>query len=187
MTRRRALGAAAAAAVALALGACPISQPVPGVSPIDGGTITPPRIQVDGISLSATVVFYDPACPDPQFTLGGTVVDQNVEEVVSVRWFVNYDPSTQSGSRLWTSENLPVPLDPTQTQRPLTAQVFRPLDWPGFGSSEVRVVEVVVSNGFAPASPDGGPPPPNRAPLPGFETQYFRWVFHPAAGASCGN
>jgi hypothetical protein len=50
------------------------------------------------------------------------------------------------------------------------------------------VVEVVVSNGFDPVLVGTIAPGANRAPLPGFETQFHRWVFltvPPSASVPC--
>jgi hypothetical protein len=46
----------------------------------------------------------------------------------------------------------------------------------------VQVVELVVSNGFDSATPDGGLP--NRTAKPGYETQVYRWVFQPVPGSA---
>ena len=54
--------------------------------------------------------------------------------------------------------------------------------WPEPGI--LRVVELVVSNGFDPASLGTTGPLANRATKPGFETQVHRWVFLSVAESS---
>jgi hypothetical protein len=46
----------------------------------------------------------------------------------------------------------------------------------------VHVVELVVSNGFAPEPTSR----PYRTPAQGYETQFFRWVFRYVPGGACG-
>jgi hypothetical protein len=48
----------------------------------------------------------------------------------------------------------------------------------------LRTVELVVSNGFDP-NPTSSTAPPNRTPLPGFETQVHRWVFMTSSAVPC--
>jgi hypothetical protein len=73
---------------------------------------------------------------------------------------------------------------PSDIYRTLTAFVFAPLDYGPIAASP-HVVELVASNGFY-ALGTPGLSLPNRTPLPGRETQVFRWVFQwvdpPAVG-----
>ena len=181
-TARRPLLALAAALLA----GCPIPQPVPGVGNIDAG-VFPPLIVTDTAQPTETVVFYPSiGCPDggPVFTIQADVVDSNPDDTVQGRWFVDYDPSnsTTREPRPPAFQFFPVPPDQT---RATASYVFAPdalgAVWPTW---PVHVVELVVSNGFAPTTPDGGLP--NKSPLQGYQTQTFRWVFQPSDGGSCG-
>lgn len=198
--RRRTLAAAAAAA---ALAGCPLPQPLPDYPP---GTITPPRILADEISIAGTssngqsIVLVPANCPiQPVYSLGAQVLDANTIEQVEARWFVNYHPQSEIHSRPWRSDVIPPDPDPLVLIRsvpPRNAETgaeqpfeFRPYQspppyvlpptsgppWPGQGI--VRVVELVVSNGFDPAATWPAAALPNRAPRPAFETQVYRWAF----------
>jgi hypothetical protein len=176
-------------ALALALAACPLPQPLPGAGKVDGGTLTPPRVLTSSVVPGTTLVRYDPACPGgAQFQLGATLVDENTEDTVVARWFVDYDSAGQPLYAVHREQTSPPPADPEQTARQLTPFSFRPGDFDG-PSPRVHVVEVVISTGFLPVTsepaPDGGLT--NRLTLPGYETQLFRWVFDPAPGSdACG-
>jgi hypothetical protein len=184
MTPRR---LALAALATSALGGCPLPQPLPGA----GKAATPLRIYITSVVPGASAIPFDPACPGgAQFQLGGEVVDEDVEEQVEARWFVDYDPVSQQRSTPFGSETLPPPQDQEQTHRPLASFAFRPGDFdapPPF-TTLVHVVEVVISNGFlpqAPPSPNGGLT--NRLTDPAHEIQLFRWVFEPVPGSgACG-
>lgn len=186
---RRALTLLAAAALA----GCPLPQPLPDYPP---GTITPPRILVDGIAGHERAVVLVPAgCPagaEPSYPLSATIFDANTIETVEARWFVNYDASRGLYFTPIQSDTVPPNPDPIELRRtvPPAGQgplQFRPYDRPppiGTGSrvdppfdeaGTVRVVELVVSNGFDPDPPDLSLP--MRTPLLGFETQVHRWVF----------
>lgn len=186
-SHRPRLGALAALAVALAsAAACPLPQPLPGVTRIDGGTVTPPRIAVASARPSGTIIFYDDAvCNTPGtqgYTLGASVVDQNTDEVVDVRWFVDYDVS-QNTLYPWAEQLLPAPADPEEFTRAVASRSFNPVLEPFIvGRSPPHVVELVVTNGGW-----GNTPLPSRSPAPGYEVEIFRWVFQPGpAGSGCG-
>jgi hypothetical protein len=185
-SHRPRLGALAALAAALAASAaCPLPQPLPGVTRIDGGTITPPRIAVASAQPSGTIVYYDETdcglTGRPGFALGASVVDQNTDEVVDVRWFVDYDKATFTMNP-WGEEQIPAPADPEQFIRTVTAQRFNPVSnaWSA-PNPPPHVVELVVTNGgFT------NDPLPSRSPVSGYEVEIFRWVFQPRTGAGCG-
>ena len=185
-SHRPRLGALAVLAVALgAVAACPLPQPLPGVTRIDGGTITPPRIQVASALPSDTITYYDDvACGSPGtlgFSLGASVVDQNTDEVVDVRWFIDYDKGKFTATP-WGEEQIPAPTDPEQFIRTVTPQRFNPASnaWSLQGPPP-HVVELVVTNGGF-----FNEPLPNRSPAAGYEVEIFRWVFQPSTGAGCG-
>jgi hypothetical protein len=175
-SRRARLAPAAGAAVLLALGAagCPLPQPLAEVNRIDGGTVTPPRVVVETARPADTRLLVPLAgCPGVQ--LSASVDDVDTVELVEARWFVDYDPATAFGI---ADNDLPQALPP-ETRRPVRPFTF---DVPPFDpATPLHVVELVVSNGFAP----GTAPPRNRAPLPGFEIQVFRWAFGYAATGRC--
>jgi len=197
----------AAIATTLGLAGCPLPQPLPDYP---AGTITPPRILVDEIDRNAEVVRFVPAgCPtEPVFPLTATLYDTNNIETVEARWFVNYDATNSNYYQ--ASQDDPIPPDPdplvlTRVVPPNTAAgepqpfLFRPYNYPppnGIppvsgppypAAGVVRVVELVVSNGFDPAAlewPESSLP--RRATLAGFETQVYRWTFVTVApSASC--
>ena len=205
---------ALAALAATALAGCPLPQPLPDYPP---GTITPPRILADGISIAGTssngqpIVLVPANCPtEPVYPLGAQVLDANTIEQVEARWFVNYHPQSGIHSLSWKSDVIPPDPDPlvlTRSVPPRNAETgaeepfaFHPYQypppyalpptpgppWPG--SDIVRVVELVVSNGFDPAATTWPAAAlPNRAPRPSFETQVYRWVFLtvPASTGAC--
>ncbi len=206
----------AAIAIAAGLVGCPLPQPLPNYP---AGTITPPRIlvdqvSVDGISGSAQVVrFVAAGCAnDPVFDLTAKLYDTNNIETVEARWFVNYDARDASYYRTYRDDAIPP--DPTSTvltrvvppndaqgnPQPFRFDVYgapppygtTPLPGPPWKDAGiVRVVELVVSNGFDPLAVDNPSSPlPNRAtlvsPTTEFETQVYRWVFVTVpASASC--
>ncbi len=185
--RRRLVALAVLGAAVAAAAACPLPQPIPGVTRIDGGTITPPRIAVSSAQPSGTIIYYDPAfCGvkgTPGFTLGASVVDQNTDEVIDVRWFLDYD-QTQATVYPWGPEQqLPAPNDPEQFTRAVTPRTFNPELEPFIvNPSPPHVVELVVTNGGFTDTPL-----PNRSPSGGYEVEIFRWVFAPRTGSGvCG-
>jgi hypothetical protein len=184
---------AIAVAGALLLAGCPIPQPLPDYPP---GTITPPRILADQIQPNGAAVRLVPAdcTPEPEYPLTAQIFDTNTIETIEARWFVNYD------SRYFQYYNPvrddPVPPDPdpgvlTRVVPPTShgPLVFRPYQHPAAadappasgppysGAGIVRVVELVVSNGFDPTAAEPPAALPMRTALPGFETQVYRWVF----------
>ncbi len=194
MTRRLGTALAVSAAAAAALAACPLPQPLPGVAqPTDGGTVAAPRIETASVRPSDTVIFYEPsACPTPdggtggaQFALHARILDDDTEDIFEARWFVDYSATAQSRYTMVQRDASNPPTDPNQDWRDIPDFSFAPAGWPtppGELPSGAHVVELVISNGFA----DLAASPPNRAVLPGYESQIFRWLFFPKAGGSCG-
>ncbi len=175
---------------AAVLGGCPIPQPLPGVGSVDGGRpITPPRVLTSSAVPVLAMTDYAPlaTCPPASaFQISATIVDENAEEPVEVRWFVDYDPDNQIRRTPMQVETLPPPVDPTQYLRFPRPFSFAPWDFDRPGEV-VHVVELTVSNGFLPI---GDPVPPgdlpNRTAATGYEVQVFRWTFQPRDGGSCG-
>ena len=185
MTRRSVgLAAGAALAVALALGACPLPQPLPEVGKVDGGTtVTPPRILADSVTPADALLQVQRGCPGgAQLTFTATVRDDNTLEQVDARWFVDYAP-VPPGSLPYRSDVLPAPEDSTQTDRALAPFV---LALPESDPQPVHVLELAVSNGFY-ALYDPAAPLPNLSAQPGFEVQLFRWFIEyvDAPGGRC--
>jgi hypothetical protein len=186
------LGAVLAATFAGAaiLGGCPIPQPLPGVGSIDGGRpITPPRVLTSSAVPGLAMTDYGPlaSCPPgSDFDVSATVVDENTEEPVEVRWFVDYDPDNQLLRTPLFVETLPPPTDATQYLRYPKIFPFVPWDFDR-PAEHVHVVEMTISNGFLPV---GDPVPPgslpNRTAATGYEVQVFRWTFQPTLTGGCG-
>ena len=180
--RRIALLAAAALPL---LGGCPIPQPLAEVSKT-GTTFTPPRIFVDVTATTLapldTVVPYetDTATCVPEFQIKATVIDDNTDEIVGARWFVDYATAPASpwirGVDLSPDADEIPPPTPAGTVRTVPTLTFRPTEHAG----NVHVVELVVSNGFATGP---GQPLPNRSPAPQYEVQMYRWMFVGQAGS----
>ncbi|MEY2667987.1 MAG: hypothetical protein RJA59_625 [Pseudomonadota bacterium] len=172
------------------LGGCPIPQPLPGVGSPDGGLpITPPRILTSSADPGLAMTDYGPraACPPGSaFEISATLIDENAEEPVEVRWFVDYDPDNQVQRTPLQIETLPPPADPQQYRRFPSPFPFSPWDF-NRPDERVHVVELTISNGFLPV---GAPVPPgdlpNRTAAPGYEVQIFRWSFQPTATGGCG-
>ena len=176
------------------MGGCPIPQPLPGVGSIDGGLpITPPRVLTTSVVPGLAITDYGPVegpsapCPPGSlFQVSATVVDENSEEPVEVRWFVDYDPDNQLLRTPLQIETLPPPADPQQYKRFPKPFPFSPWDFDR-PTERVHVVEMTISNGFLPvgaAVPAGELP--NRTASPGYEVQIFRWTFQPSATGGCG-
>lgn len=180
-------------ALAAVLAGCPIPQALPEYS---ASTITPPRILADEVPFADTPVILVPAnCPttaEPAYTLRASLVDSNTLEGVEARWFVNYDYGASPWSDVQHSDVIPPNPDTTNVTRAVPAWTFRPYDHPTPRGTTpqvgppyvepdvVRVVELVVSNGFDPAMTLGSAgyvAGVNRAPKPTFATQVYRWVF----------
>jgi hypothetical protein len=194
---RRAPGAIAAA---LLLAGCPIPQPLPDYPP---GAITPPRILTDEIASNESAVQFVPAgcTTEPVYPLAARILDTIASETIVARWFVNYDARFLANYTAWQTSEVPPDPDPSVLTRQLPPFPFQPYQHPpppGSPSSPgplypepgvMRVVELVVSNGFDPNAVTTAYPRPNRTPLPGFETQVYRWVFLsvvPDAGCTAG-
>jgi hypothetical protein len=171
------------------LAGCPLPQPVAEYPAT--GTIAPPRIKIADVSPIDTFVLVDPdACTDPVFTLSAKLVDDNTVEAVDARWFLDYDPADLLRQRPIEEEQIPPPdagaIDPRERDvEPYLFQAYVLSPAPVAG--DVHVIELVVSNGFAP-EPTPPPPPgwrPYRMPATNFETQVFRWVFRYVPGGAC--
>lgn len=179
-----------ALAVGALLGGCPIPQPLPGVGSPDGGLpITPPRVLTSSAEPGLAMTDYGPlaSCPTGSlFEVSAVVIDENSEEPVEVRWFVDYDPDNQLLRTPLQIETLPPPADPQQYRRFPKAFPFSPWDFDR-PTERVHVVEMTISNGFLPvgaAVPAGDLP--NRTAAAGYEVQIFRWTFQPSATGGCG-
>ena len=181
---------AAALAGGALLGGCPIPQPLPGVGSIDGGRpITPPRVLTSSALPGLAMTDYAPlsTCPaGSAFDVSATLVDENTEEPVEVRWFVDYDPDNQARRTPLHVETLPPPADATQYLRFPKVFAFAPWDFDRPGE-QVHVVELTLSNGFLPLGAQVPPGSlPNRTAAPGYEVQVFRWTFQPSPTGGCG-
>jgi hypothetical protein len=175
-------------ALAIGLAGCPLPQPLPDYP---AGTVTPPRILVDELLEDGSVTLVPASCTavQPTYLLNARINDPNTIESIEARWFVNYDFRGTAWSRIWDSKTIQPNQDTTNLIRVVPTFTFSPYDAPPpFGtpplagppyseSDVVRVVEVVVSNGFDPALVGTIAPGANRAPIQGFETQFHRWVF----------
>jgi len=172
------------------LGGCPFPQPLPGVGSVDSGLpITPPRVLTDSVHPGLAITDYGPlaSCPaGSHFDVSATLVDENSEEPVEVRWFVDYDPDSQPLRTPLQIETLPPPADPAQYLRYPSSFPFTPWDFDR-PAERVHVVELTVSNGFLPVGV-AGPPGSllNRTAAPGYEVQIFRWIFQPSPTGGCG-
>jgi hypothetical protein len=176
------------AALAVGLAGCPIPQPLPDYP---AGTITPPRILTDGLLGNGAVTLIPSNCVTtaPEYSLSTGVVDTNTIESIEGRWFVNYDFRDEAWYVVRHSDVMLPNADTTNLTRAVPAWTFKPYGYgPPYGVASasgppyrdpgiLRVVELVVSNGFDPSIVDTAMPAVNRAPLLGFETQVFRWVF----------
>jgi hypothetical protein len=187
------------------LAGCPLPQSLPEYP--TSGTITPPRIQSDNVTPVDTVILVDAGCvvpPTPVFTLSARLVDENTYEKVEARWFVDYDPERAANvSPVLPPQIIDGPADGVTIERPLDDFLFQPYGFDPVGGElayrtggGIHIVELVVSNNFAPEVPTPVPAHdrPWRTPLKTstqtFETQVYRWVFHyvptGTAGARCG-
>jgi hypothetical protein len=185
-------------ALGLLLAGCPIPQSLPEYP--STGKIAPPRLLADVTTPPETSIEVAPDClatagAEPSYVLHTELVDENTLEVVEARWFVDYLPGSQAREVPRASELIEGPPDGLSTVRAVQDFTFRPYGFDPQGSAQafrdgggIHVVELVVSNGFAP-EPEPGQPAlarPWRTPLPQFETQLLRWVFHYAPGGGCG-
>jgi hypothetical protein len=175
---------------ALALAGCPLPQPLPESMAVDGGTVTPPRIVADSASPKDTVVPVgttaatapagnNPNCPPPDgtdFAISAQIEDDNTDETVDARWFVDYQ-TTPGDSYPAMISSIPAPT-PASSAREVPPYHFKFEKYAG----TTHVVELVVSNGFYPLDEEPADIPlPHRSPRPGYETQVYRWVFQTAA------
>lgn len=191
------------AALLVLLAGCPLPQPL---ADYPKGTVTPPRILMDGIVHPESAVLVPAACPRtaPSYDLGAELVDTNTSESVTARWFVDYD--RQNSARCAPAipeEVIPSPGEGASnpTQRQVSPYHFVPYDHdPVLGGSDraaagvVHVVELVVSNSFDVSADDvalcaaGVADFPFRTPASSggvsFETQVYKWVFVNVASAA---
>jgi hypothetical protein len=190
---------AAAAALSLLLTGCPLPQPL---ADYPKGTVTPPRILMDGIAFPDTVLQVPAGCTGtaPSYDLSGTLVDSNTSETITVRWFVDYDRQNSARCAPVVPQTVltgPSDTSPNPTHRQVPAYHFVPYDHAAVvgdastpdAPGAVHVVEMVVSNGFddgaddvALCTPDAAASIfPFRTPATSggvtFETQTYRWVF----------
>jgi hypothetical protein len=189
----------------LLLAGCPLPQALPEYS---AGTVTPPRILVDdqlapvNDAYPGAVTLLPANCTTvaPIVVLSARIVDTNTVESVEARWFVNYDRRDRTWNDIHDSEVIAPNADPNNLVRPVRAFSFDPYQFPppydpmvpGTSATGppyreagvLRVVELVVSNGFDPAVV-GTAPAAYRAPKPGFETQSYRWVFLTSSALPC--
>jgi hypothetical protein len=178
IARRGVRAHALGAALALALTACPLPQPVPAIEGDVG--VTPPRILTETAQPAEGVVRVGTDCPTDAFVpFGGTIDDPDLEDLVEARWFVDYAPSAPGVQQ---NDFPQAAEDGTNTRRTLAEFRFFPARF----APAPHVVEVVVSNGFFPIGLDpAGALQPNRTPQSGYETQVFRWVVLYEPGARC--
>ncbi len=161
--------AAALAVAALALGGCPLPQPLPVVQR-SGATVTPPRIVVGTAQPATATVAIRPDCPSGSvIPFGAQVEDLDLDDTVEARWFVDY---TAESSGVAAFETVAAAVDGASPLRPLRTFSFEPAVYGPSGTP--HVVEVVVSNGFHPQG-TAGLSLPNRTAVDGYETQIFRW------------
>jgi len=164
----------------LALAACPLPQALPET--VAGGSSGfGPRIAFELLAPQATFIDVGKGCAaQPRFDLHATVVDRDQLEAVEARWFVDYHPAGNFGVA-----RADAPAGNTQDfLRPLAPFGYVLPDWQGPGYP-AHVVELVVSNGFK-ALDLAADALPNRMPVPGRDTQAFRWVFrYVDAGGNC--
>jgi hypothetical protein len=182
------------AAVALGLAGCPIPQPLPDYP---AGTVTPPRIRMDEQlqQWDGAVTLVPANCTTlAPYVLSARVVDTNTFESIEARWFVNYDFRDLAHSQIWDRAVIGPNADTNNLVRAVPPFQYEPYRYdppylttarfdgttPGSRFPDagiVRVVELVVSNGFDPGLVNTIAPGVNRTPQAGFETQYHRWVF----------
>jgi hypothetical protein len=182
----------AAAALLLLLAACPLPQTLPDYAK---GTVTPPRIVMDGMTYSETIIQVPAACAatatapsGPTYPLDATLIDNDTSEKVTARWFVDYQ-ATSSARCFYAQQSVIAAPSDTSTERAVPTFTFVPYDFaPTLGDHSsydeagiIHVVELVVSNQFDTASDTASATLPYRTPayVDGvqFETQTFRWVF----------
>ena len=163
-----------AAALLLALAACPLPQPLAEVGRTPNSTtVSTPIMLPETATPSDTVISVGRACPNgAQVVLAVTVEDVDTTEAVEVRWFLNYGAA---GTGYIISYEVPASTDPNDPLRPVAPLAFRPYGPRGNATRTVDVVEAVVSNGFLPLS-DLITQPVQRAAASPYVTQVQRWV-----------
>jgi hypothetical protein len=192
---RRAHGAVLALGLSLAAG-CPIPQTVPEYP--KGSPITPPRIVAESAVPQSGLLRIPIDCGDvdPWYVdLSAVLIDEDVAEPVEARWFVDYVPDVANFRVAIRKTDIIGPLPQADKNRPDTARSIPAFRFYPYGTPPpleqetlaltnkspgvIHVVELVLSNGFRADPPDGTPQftAPRRTPLPGFETQVFRWTF----------
>ncbi|MBI5066665.1 MAG: hypothetical protein HZB56_00380 [Deltaproteobacteria bacterium] len=163
----------------LLLAGCPLPQALPET--VAGGTGGfGPRIAFELVAPQSTFVDVGKACATPpRFDLHATVVDRDQLEAVKARWFVDYHPATNFG----IARQDDAAGNGQDFLRPLPSFAYVLQD--GAGEYPVHVVDLVVSNGFKDLDLSADALP-NRMPVPGRDTQTFRWVFrYVDSGGSC--
>jgi hypothetical protein len=186
---RAALAVAGTLAGALILAGCPLPQPLPDYP---SGSITPPRILSDPLFVGSSAVLFVPAgcaTTQPSYDLNVNVQDSNTIESIAARWFVNYDASVPFTRTAQQESAIQPNPDTTKLVRVVPTFTFAPYQYPpvvGSGASMalpnsdpgvLRIVELVVSNGFDARANQAELSLPNRTAQSGFETQVYRWVF----------
>jgi hypothetical protein len=181
--------------LALALAACPIPQTLPEYSATS--SFPSPRLIADLAVPYQAVVLVAPDCAGltGTFRLSATLGWENTTDPVDARWFVDYDKTLLHLYTPVQTERILGPNDGITTTRAVTPWTFDPYAAdPGLTPADrqayrdgggLHVVELVVSNNFA---PEPATPYPYRTPASQprkFETQVYRWVFHYQVGGSC--
>ncbi len=168
----------AAAALPLALAACPLPQPLAEVArTADGGAVSTPVILTETALPADTVIPVrtdcDPAAGGPHFALSATVEDVDTDESVEARWFLDYRADSPV---LLADDGVTASGDPSDPRRLIPPLVFQPYGFdPVRTPGQLHVVEVVVSNAFLALSDPTQPF--QRAAAPPFVTQSYRWAF----------
>jgi hypothetical protein len=147
---------------------------------------TVPRVDVNNLPdfLLAPMILLDPqegadAAANPpchcEIEIGTNtlkVIDDDPTAPVTVRVFVDYDPSNPNSQPYVDSQELPAVFDTTDTTRPLQNPIrlnSTILRGPG-----IHVVELVLAETAAFAGPTQ--PPPYRAMNPDFQSTTFKFV-----------
>jgi hypothetical protein len=172
---------AAALTAALLVSACPLPQPVPEVSRVDGGVVTSLRFRLESVTPPDPVVPVAKNCASaPAFQLSAPLDDPDTAEIVEARWFIDYDPAV---ARVERDDIVPSAADPNDTLRrdvpPAGTNPFV-FTMPPLDQGTTHVVELIAcSGGFNRVGQDPpGTPFPNRTPPAGFGVaQVYRWIF----------
>ena len=124
--------------------------------------------------------------PGSAFQISATLIDENSEEPVEVRWFVDYDPNNQVQRTPLQVQTLPPPADPQQFKRFPSPFPFAPWDFDR-PDERVHVVELTISNGFLPV---GAAVPPGTSPTaprpPATRSRSSAGPSRPSATGGCG-